>query len=184
MQWCLNQLYQQIFKATQLWRQNEDRKEQIKRHKFSLLCKEHIIISEADQGDRTQTQSQKMDLTTESMCSGNEQHSLQHFLSRHTLILNRSPKDRIIPEQTTAEVWDKYNIHNYLPQYVCMNSYKYSIHIYIYIYSHKYIQVHVSKINLFTLMHLTVQCSTQCHLNHSNQYFSLTPTTHWKHRVK
>lgn len=151
MQWCLNQLYQQIFKATQLWRQNEDRKEQIKRHKFSLLCKEHIIISEADQGDRTQTQSQKMDLTTESMCSRNEQHSLQHFLSRHTLILNRSPKDRIIPEQTTAEVWDKYNIHSYLPQYVCMNSYKYSIHIYISIVT-----------NIYRYMYLRLTCLLWC----------------------
>lgn len=58
----------------------------------------------ADQGDRAQTQSQKMDHMTEQTHDGNEQQSLQYFLARHILIPNRAPKYRITPEQTTVEV--------------------------------------------------------------------------------
>lgn len=94
-------------------------------------------MSEADQGEKPQTRPQKTNLKTESTHDGNEQHSLQHFLSRHTLILNRAPKYRIIPEQTTAEVRDKYNIHGYLPQYVYMNSYS-ILYIDIYIFTNRY----------------------------------------------
>lgn len=179
MQWCLNHLYQHIFNATLLGWQNEVRKEQIK-DKFSLLCKEHLIISEAYQGDRRQTQ--KMDLMRDSACNRNEQHSLQHFFSRHTLILNRTHKHRIIPQQTTAEVWDKYNIHSYLSQYVYMNSYRYSIYIpYIFTNIYRYVYLRLRSLLWYLLL---FSAQSQLHLNHSPQYFSLTPKTHWKHRVK